>query len=681
MVQSTFQVTPGGLHTAYEQPDGAVRQRPEPYPGRPPILRKPLPQDAIARAAERGRGNLAAHMGRSNALPVRDDELFLDTPGHGTSTHPFISPAAHAQPQAVDLSGLSGAPLASASPWHQPAPDSPAVKRARKAIDFFHANAAGVGTAYAPLPTRFVAQTRRLGVDSEQELERRLTELSSLERQANTFVAALETDPELATELQARGWSDSAIDSMATQLAKQCNQQKLAIYTLQAHSLVPVKEDPTSAWVAQQMMDSQQTRDTLRDYLKDTKPLELQVKRNQLADALPRLGGLEQEINSKRAHLDAVRSGPHHASAPDASGQRQLAQQLEQQIADKTEQHSQLSMRAGILQSEIMGLEKEVDPARIPTNERGLTLSSEMIGSFMLQRYEPLRTALHDLRNQTDRAMSLAKKGNRPEMHELENFRGQVDKMIGEMLRAEDQRTASIIERAYAGKQPPQMEFLPETANSLANLVAKHKESTRLPREPNHVIQARRALASARQAHQAAHEQFMGQQEVMQRTGLAINDMVRATAQRTYNELQHAERVHAPVVAQADKDLEKTKLAIEQSRRRQQFCEDTLHQMLDAKVESIMQRGFVSLSSAPAPKLGDEQTIPIRLHYQSRLQQVSSQLSSITLDMAKLRQQAQQQGWPPSSYAAHLHGLDETRRRLQGEKLGINDKLDFVDRR
>jgi len=398
---------------------------------------------------------------------------------------------------------------------------------------------------------------------------------------------------------------------------------------------VRVDEHPLHTRVAQQMMDSPQSRQALLAEIKDARPLELQVMRNQMERLRPRLAAFPQPWATK----------------------------------EEVERYNKLSMDAGLLQSQITEHEKVVDPRTIPSHETSLELSPEVAHRYLAARYEPYRSALHDLRNQVDRALRPARLNNTPETHALEQFRKQVDEMINNMLRAEEQRTASLVEAAFAGGVPPRMEYVPEAVASLLNMILTHKQNMRLHNESGQVDQARAQLDGAQRQHGWVTQQYAQQYKEWQRSGAPINEQLVKDYANNDAMLHHARQVHGPVIAKADDIANK-----------QRFCEDTLHKMLDSKVEDTMNRGFISLASAPPPILVGEQALVIQQHYSKQLVQLQHQQRQNVTEAMNLRHQAQQSGQSVSVHGEQLRILEDARRTNAGEINALEGKLEFLKR-
>ncbi len=434
MPQTNFPLTSTPAYTAYSEQPLVRHEQPDPLASAPPPARLPSTTEHQS-AAQRGLIQLMRSVPSNSS--ARDDELFLAMPPRHTAS------------------------------WRKPLPRHSPVAQAAQIQTFLNDNAAG-GLAYASLQPEFLGNSRHLSVTSDLALSQRLSELSTLKNRAGQYLMNAEQNQALTDALQVRGVSNVDLTAQVETLSDQCSKQITAIHTLRAHALVQVINDPTATWIAHQMMHSPQTRDTLHNYLLDTRPLELQIKRNQLTH-------FSEALNRPPAH-DA---SPH-------------------QIAD----YRDLTTRADVLQSEIMELEQVVNPQHVPTDERSLVHSTDVTDHYLAKRYEPFRTALHDLRNQTDRAVRLVGNSNNPEVHELVEFRKQVHEMVGNMLRAEKQRTASLIDHAFASKHPAHIDFVPEAADNLVSLMAMHKQRAKqLLTEPEAIIDARRQLVTARQRH------------------------------------------------------------------------------------------------------------------------------------------------------------------------------------
>ncbi|MFJ3046072.1 hypothetical protein ACIPEN_09585 [Herbaspirillum chlorophenolicum] len=489
----------------------------------------------------------------------------------------------------------------------------------------------GIAALKAPKP-EFMAGTRHLTATSQQGLAAQLGDLKSLRKQLAGYQEGLDLNPQLVDAMQARGLQVADAEQQIEDLINRCNERSDAIAALRAHDTVEVSSHPIAGWLAQQMMESEQTRDALNHYLQDTTPLELQVRRNELVKLRGELSrvitdrernGMEQQALQRNiALLHASIASLEHAFAlpPGSTFQAgykipaqllakhedlKLAQDRMQQLAAQADRQwqarQQLTKRVDALPGQIAMLESRVAPAHIPTGETATDMTTDAVARYLSRKYEPIRPHLHTLRDELDRLLPEDGVAT-PERRQLVKLRKQIEQTLEAADKAEYAYIARTLEQAHANGAAPQIAYSPQAAKSLSTRMAHYDSHSAVRREPTELTQARIYYGECKEMHRQAYERQREAKKNSIEQGTPIDSSLISRTKESKKTMAQAEASYLALQAIEDRELPILQRTARHNRELKQLSEQTLYAMLDEKLTFFQQQGYASLAAVPPPK-------------------------------------------------------------------------------
>ncbi|MBB5391388.1 MULTISPECIES: hypothetical protein [unclassified Herbaspirillum] len=625
--------------------NAGTRQPPQPVVRKPVPV--PVPGSGLSQAmGHRARGNFIEQVRRDQTREGQQRSHGLSDRGTPRVTYGVASAPSGDRDELHFWSPLPAA-ARSASPVDDSTPEGIAA-----AIEtLLRARKSGIPVLDAPRP-QFVTGTHHLTPASQQRLAEQFAEIKTLRKKISGYLDKLDMDSQLVQAMQTRGLSVADSERQIEDLVARCNERSDAIAALRAHDMVQVSSHPAANWLAQQLMGSQETRDTLNIYLSDTEPLELQVNRNRQMQLRRELSGmsvererngmaqqaLERKIEGLRGTVAALERAvalpPGSQARPQPelwaqlmSGRAELAQaqhqlhQLVEQGKQQWQAHEQLKERVDTLARRITELERRVPPVRIPADEAASEMTTEAVARYLSRQYEPLRPHLHALREELERLLPEDGAAT-PERRQLVILRKQIGQTLEAAGKAEYGYVTHMLEQAHANGLAPGIVYSPQAAKSLSTRMVHYEDHSAIRREPIELTKARSHYVEQQERHRQAYVSLRQAKRNAIESGRPVEARLVSDTQDLERQMAMAKANYVALQAVEDAEMPALQAMAQRNRELRQLSEHTLYSMLDDKLTSLRQQGYASLAAVPPPKPAIDDMDYLAQRYHVRLSQL-----------------------------------------------------------